>query len=400
MADASLNTAAADGAPLLGPVGIGWRAPISVFCRAMCDAGTVSFVEVIAEGIERHGVPDSLKDLIDLDVPVIAHGVELGIAAAGGVDLHRVEMLARAAQKLGSPIVSEHVAFTRAEVDGTWVEAGHMLPVPRTQESLDILSANVLQVQSQLDVPLVLEQIATLADPGGSMSEAEFLSALVKNTGVGLILDVANARANALNHGTDVQSFLADFPLGAVTYCHVAGGHFASDGLYRDSHLDAVCQDVFDLVGTVARLCRLRGVPVPPMMLERDGHYPSASELSGELEAIGQALTVDPSLPAREPHLGHANSDHQSEDDEVVRPVNAGRGWQLADPKLGLAQWQQEVVGVLRCGEPIPAEWDQVAVEGMRELLARKVEAKTKIGSKSRSARLMQRVREVVRSRK
>lgn len=325
----------------------------------MCKQETASFVEVIAELVDRNGVSAELRRLREMSVPTIAHGVGLGIASADGVDFRRVEMLARVGRELNSPLVSEHVAFTRAVVDGKLVEAGHMLPIPRTDEALNILIRNVRQVQGRLDVPLALEQIATLADPGGTWSEPEFLSALVDETGVKLILDVANAAANAVNHGSDVMAFMSSFPLHAVAYCHVAGGYFGADGLYRDSHTRAVGEDVYWLVSKVAEACRLQGISVPPMMLERDGDFPTASELEGELLRIHQALNHDNSMAIVQP--------------ASLDLLNEGlRGTTFGDSAVGLAEWQRQVVGVLSCGHDIPSGWPEAAVLGMRDLLARK----------------------------
>ena len=61
---------------------------------------------------------------------------------------------------MDAPLVSEHVAFVRAG----GLEAGHLLPVPRSSEALEVLTAHVRTVQAELDVPLALEPIATLFD--------------------------------------------------------------------------------------------------------------------------------------------------------------------------------------------------------------------------------------------
>ena len=72
-------------------------------------------------------------------------------------------------------------------------------------------------------------------------------------------------------------------PLDRVAYVHVAGGA-EHQGLYHDTHTDAVPQPVLDLV---TELCS-RHRP-PALMLERDGDYPPAAELRAELDAIARA---------------------------------------------------------------------------------------------------------------
>jgi hypothetical protein len=64
---------------------------------------------------------------------------------------------------------------------------------------------------------------------------------------------------------------------------HVAGGA-EQNGIYHDTHTNAVTPPVLDLV---TELCR-RHCP-PAVMLERDGDYPPAAELRDELDAIAKA---------------------------------------------------------------------------------------------------------------
>ncbi|WP_292652187.1 DUF692 family multinuclear iron-containing protein [Nocardioides sp.] len=77
-------------------------------------------------------VPQSLTDL---GVPVIAHGVTLGLAGADRPATDRLTRLAELAEVLDSPFVSEHVAFVRASdspdpLHGDVLEARHLLPPP------------------------------------------------------------------------------------------------------------------------------------------------------------------------------------------------------------------------------------------------------------------------------
>jgi uncharacterized protein (UPF0276 family) len=69
---------------------------------------------------------------------------------------------------------------------------------------------------------------------------------------------------------------------------HVAGGA-EHDGIYHDTHTDAVPAAVLELV---TELCA-RHRP-PALMLERDGAYPPAAELRAELDAIATAAGYPP----------------------------------------------------------------------------------------------------------
>ncbi|AEA27401.1 DUF692 domain-containing protein [Pseudonocardia benzenivorans] len=270
--------------------GIGWRPEIA---GIVAELPGLRFCEVIAEAIDPAAPPRGVAELRDRGVPVIPHGVRLSLGSADGLDPERVAHLAACADALDAPLVSEHVSFTR--VAGR--DAGHLLPVPRTREALDVLVANVARVQAELDVPLALEPVAALFDwPGDEFTEAEFLTRLLDRTEAWLLLDVANVHANAVNRGGDPCAVLDGLPLDRIAYVHVAGGSehpgdtAAGDpGVYHDSHTDPVPPEVFALLG---ELCDRR-LP-PAVMLERDGRYPPAAELAAELAAISAAARFAP----------------------------------------------------------------------------------------------------------
>jgi uncharacterized protein (UPF0276 family) len=259
-------------------VGIGWRPEISGFVAGLPG---LRFAEVVAESVHAHGdLPEGLPQLLDRGVTVVPHGVRLSLGGAEPVEPERVTHLAAVAERLGAPLVSEHIAYVRA----AGVEAGHLLPIPRSREAIDAVAANVARTRQELSVPIALEPIAALFDwPDNELSEADFLTEILDRTDALLLLDVANVYSNARNRGEDPLELLGKLPLERVAYVHVAGGA-EHQGLYHDTHTDAVPQAVLDLV---AELCA-RHRP-PALMLERDGDYPPAGELRAELDAIAAA---------------------------------------------------------------------------------------------------------------
>jgi uncharacterized protein len=264
-------------------VGIGWRPEIA---GEIAGLSGVDWVEVVAENICPGHLPDALRRLLDAGTVVVPHGVSLGLGGAERPDLARLMGLAERAEVLGSPLVSEHIAFVRSSGGpGPRLEAGHLLPVPRTWEALDVLCENVRIAQDALPVPLALENIAALmAWPDDELTEGQFLSELVGRTGVRLLVDVANLHANHVNRGEDPARALDELPVEAIAYVHVAGGH-ERDGLWYDSHADPVTRPV---LGVLAEL-RARVDP-PGVMLERDDAFPSGAELSAELDAVRGVL--------------------------------------------------------------------------------------------------------------
>jgi len=265
-------------------VGAGWRPEIAGW---VADVPGLGFCEVIAESIAPAGPPRGVVDLRARGVPVIPHGIRLSLGGASPLDPARVTQLAACADALGAPLVSEHIAFVRA--GGR--EAGHLLPVPRTREALDVLAANVARLSAELTVPVALEVIAALFDwPDDELAEPEFLAAVLDRTGALLLLDVANVYANAVNRTQDpravLDAILDRVPADRIGYVHVAGGSARHDeaGYYHDTHTDPVPDAV---LGLLAHL--VERAPRVPVLLERDGGYPPAAVLTAELAAIAEA---------------------------------------------------------------------------------------------------------------
>nr|WP_308401556.1 DUF692 domain-containing protein [Streptomyces roseoverticillatus] len=261
--------------------GVGWRPELAA---ALAGPVRADWVEVVAENICPGHLPEPLRRLRERGTTVIPHGVSLGLGGADRPDLARLAALAERAEALGSPLVSEHIAFVRSGGPLTGsprIEAGHLLPVPRTRDALDVLCENVRIAQDMLPVPLALENIAALMTwPGEELTEGRFLAELVERTGVRLLVDVANLHTNHVNLGQDPAAALDELPLDAIAYVHVAGG-IERDGLWHDTHAHPVTRPVLDVLAELASRVALPGV-----LLERDDAFPGPDELAAELDAV------------------------------------------------------------------------------------------------------------------
>ncbi|MFI7018532.1 DUF692 domain-containing protein [Streptomyces sp. NPDC050164] len=265
--------------------GIGWRPEIADAVERMPG---IDWVEAVAENVCPGHLPESLRRLRERGVTVVPHGVSLGLGGADRPDDGRLAALAERVEALGSPLVTEHIAFVRAGGALTatpHLEAGHLLPVPRTRDALDVLCENVRIAQEALPVPLAVENIAALISwPGEEMTEGQFLYELADRTGVRLLIDVANLHTNHVNRAEDPAKALAELPLEAIAYVHVAGG-FERDGVWHDSHAHPVPRPVLDILTDLASR-----VSPPGVLLERDENFPEPAELESELGAIRRAL--------------------------------------------------------------------------------------------------------------
>lgn len=336
--------------------GIGWRPEIADAVERMPG---IDWVEVVAENVCPGHLPASLLRLRERGVTVVPHGVSLGLGDADRPDEGRLTALAERATALGSPLVTEHIAFVRAGGPLTAsprLEAGHLLPVPRTRDALDVLCANVRIAQQALPVPLAVENIAALISwPGEELTEGQFLYELADRTGVRLLIDVANLHTNRVNRGDDPAQALAELPLEAIAYVHVAGG-FQRDGVWHDSHAHPVPRPVLDILTDLASR-----VTPPGVLLERDENFPEPVELERELAAIRTAVDE-----------GSANRR-----DAGTRP--AERAATLTAPRTAgkpdrerVALAQAAVLSALVAGTPLPEGFDRVRMGVQARALAAK----------------------------
>ncbi|WP_393097246.1 DUF692 family multinuclear iron-containing protein [Streptomyces sp. LN325] len=265
--------------------GIGWRPEIA---EAVEHMPGIDWVEAVSENLCPGHLPESLRRLRERGVTVVPHGVSLGLGGADRPDESRLAALAERAGMLGAPLVTEHIAFVRAGgalTASPSLEAGHLLPVPRTRDALDVLCENVRIAQAALPVPLAVENIAALLCwPGEEMTEGQFLYDLADRTGVRLLIDVANLHTNHVNRGEDPAKALDELPVEAIAYVHVAGG-FERDGVWHDSHAHPVPRPVLDILADLASR-----VTPPGVLLERDENFPAPAVLERELAAIRGTL--------------------------------------------------------------------------------------------------------------
>jgi uncharacterized protein (UPF0276 family) len=260
-------------------LGVGWRSELALAIDRRRDLG---FIEVLAEDLDPQGaLPAPVEQLRRRGVPVVPHGVSLSLGGAEPPSPARLDALARLAARLGAPLVSEHLAFVRAG----GLESGHLLPLPWTEETLNVVVENVRRAKEALPVPLALENVASLIQwPGSEMDEAAFLAKVLTRADVLLLLDIENVYANARNHGFDPRAYLDRLPLERIAYVHIAGGA-ERHGLYHDTHTQPVPQPVFDLL---EELCAR--VAVPGVLLERDDDFPTEEQFNAELDAIAAAV--------------------------------------------------------------------------------------------------------------
>jgi uncharacterized protein (UPF0276 family) len=235
----------------------------------------VDFVEVISENFMiAGGQPRHILRQIRERHPVALHGVSMSIGSADGLRADYLRRLKVLADEIEPLFVSDHLSWSRYGA----FNSHDLLPLPYTDEALDLVCANIAQAQDVLGRAMLFENPSSyLAFDGADMTEWEFLSAMARCTGCGLLLDVNNIYVSATNHGFDADAYIAGIPFEHVRQIHLAG-HSQGADLLIDTHDSPVSDAVWRLYSKVMGLAG----PVSTM-IERDDDIPPLADLMLEV---------------------------------------------------------------------------------------------------------------------
>lgn len=270
--------------------GLGWRAPLAGCILAAADR--LDVVEVVAEDwMERPARQQHALRTLSAQIPVVLHGISLGLASSAPVDENRLDAFARLVDLARPMFWSEHLAFVR----GGGIEIGHLAAPPRCAATIAGTVKNVERARAVVGSAPLLENVATLIDPPGSdRDEAAFVAEMLEACDTDLLLDLHNLHANARNFGFGGEDFLRRIPGERVRAVHVAGGRSIgvpgkpAASRILDDHLHPVPDVVFSLL---ERLGELAPHPLT-VILERDGLYPPFEEILLELSRARTSLAA------------------------------------------------------------------------------------------------------------
>jgi uncharacterized protein len=197
----------------------------------------IGFVEIHAENYMAAGGPPhaQLRALCDR-YALSVHGVGLSIGSAQPIDREHLARLKALCDRYQPASFSEHLAWSSH--GGAYLN--DLLPLPYTQETLDRTARHIDLVQAVLGRQMLLENPSTYVTfTDSTIAEADFIEALSRRTGCGLLLDVNNVLVSACNHGTAPESYLAAFPLTRVKEIHLGGHDEQSDDAGAQLLIDA-----------------------------------------------------------------------------------------------------------------------------------------------------------------
>jgi len=208
--------------------------------------------------------------------PFVFHGLSLSIGSPDPLDEAFVKQVKDFMKRHQVLLYSEHLSYCSSD--------GHMydlMPLPFTEESVKYVSERIGRVQDILEQPIAMENVSSYVTLPGSMSELEFMQAVLKEADCKMLLDVNNVFVNSVNHGFDAEAYIRALPTERIEYIHIAGHFDEAPDLLVDTHGTEVKDEVWKLLQVA-----YAEHGVLPTLLERDFNFPELSELLREVQQI------------------------------------------------------------------------------------------------------------------
>jgi len=261
-------------------IGVGLRAPHVRDVELTRPA--IGWFEIHAENYLGGGPPLARLETLRRDYPLSLHGVGLSLGTATGLDPEHLKRFKALIARTEPFLVSDHLSWSVA--DGAYLN--DLLPLPYTEESLDIVATNVATAQDAFGRRILVENPSRyLHFRHSTIHEPDFLAELARRTGCGILLDVNNIFVSCANLDMDAEAYceaLSDSFIGEI---HLAGHSRVSRGgaeILIDDHASIVSEPVWQLYANA---------------LERFGPVPSLVEWDKDLPAldilIGEARTAE-----------------------------------------------------------------------------------------------------------
>lgn len=259
--------------PSLAGVGIGVRAPH--LKEILETRPSLPWVEIHPENFITAPKRSLLREISAL-YPVSFHGVGLSL---GSPSLNRdhLRFLKDLVNEFNPVLFSEHVAWNQLE----GVYYNDLFPLPYTSEALMHLSRHIRETQEVLERSILIENPSRYVSfPESTWCEADFMKALVEETGCRILLDLNNVYVSCHNTGGDPFAYVNTFHgQNSVAEIHLAGHEPCTldQRVLVDTHGAPIVADVWDLY---AHAVEVLG-PVPTL-IEWDTNIPPVSVLYEE----------------------------------------------------------------------------------------------------------------------
>lgn len=270
--------------PIPARAGVGLRAPH--YQEILEQLPPIPWLEVHSENFFGEGGSALAQlDQVRSHYPISLHGVGLSLGTSGPLRQRHLEDLRRFVKRVEPVLVSEHLSWSAA--GGRFLN--DLLPLPYTEEALDVVVAHIAETQEALGRQILIENVSSyLQFSQSQLDEWEFLSLAAQRSGCGILLDVNNVHVNASNHGFSAEHFIRAIPPSLVQEVHLAGfttRHIGAKAMLIDTHN----RPVSDAVWHLYRLAMAHLGP-RPTLIEWDADIPPLQVLLQEAAAANAIM--------------------------------------------------------------------------------------------------------------
>ncbi len=214
--------------------------------------------------------------------PIACHGLCLSLGGPDALNVGFIKQVKAFLAQHKISLYTEHLSYCSDIQRG---QAGYMydlLPIPFTEEAVKYVAARIRQTQDILGQKIAVENTSFyVAAPISTMSEIEFLNAVLTEADCNLHLDINNIYVNSVNFNFDAHTFLKQIPKEKIVYSHIAGHYQEAPNLLIDTHGEDIIDPVWKLLESAYQLFGKF-----PTLLERDTNIPPLPQLLPELNKI------------------------------------------------------------------------------------------------------------------
>jgi uncharacterized protein (UPF0276 family) len=260
--------------------GIGLR--LAHLAEVVATRPAAGWLEVHPENFLANAHAAELLAELSAHYPISVHTVGISIGSARGIDRLHLQRIRELVNHIRTIFVSGHLAWSTYGAE----YLNDLLPLPYNEETLQIVSAHITEVQNTLGLPYLIENPASyLGFESSTMKETEFLRKLVEHTSCQLLLDVSNVVVSAHNMGFDAHQYIDDFPGDATGEMHLGGFTPEEDEatpgaeIWIDTHAAAIAERSWDLYAYTLRRWGAKST-----LIEWDNELPSLATLLREAE--------------------------------------------------------------------------------------------------------------------
>jgi uncharacterized protein (UPF0276 family) len=227
------------------------------------EAGKVQAIEWSFDTVfDPDGMPAWFTELLEVfgrENRLVGHGVFFSLFAGKWTREQQewLNRLSTMATRYRFDHVTEHFGF----MTGADFHKGAPISVPFTPTTLALGRDRLMRIHDACQCPVGLENLAFSYSPEEVRRHGAFLDQLLEPINGFIILDLHNLYCQVRNFDVAADALLAFYPLERVREMHLSGGSWSDSQMTpgkkirRDTHDEAVPQEVFALLESTIRQC-------------------------------------------------------------------------------------------------------------------------------------------------